>query len=196
MKKLILSTLLAVGFAGSVFAQGAAFFDMSNNTSQSPTATTGGLWFVSTGGNTSLLNVDVNAVLYGSATQTGTFAPLATLLLSNGTASGDITFFGAGQFQDQSGVPYSVTGAGTSAFFYIQAWEGNFNTLSAAELAGVPVYDGSVNGIFSNPTAVSPAPAPAMTGNPAIVLAVVPEPGTFALLGLGASALLIFRRRK
>jgi hypothetical protein len=39
-------------------------------------------------------------------------------------------------------------------------------------------------------------PSNNLVGNPVIRIAIVPEPSTFALAGLGAAALLIFRRRE
>ena len=55
----------------------------------------------------------------GSASASGPFVPLATLLLSNGSADGEITFLSKagspGLFSDQSGNPYTVAGATTSA---------------------------------------------------------------------------------
>jgi len=211
MKKLILSTALLVGFAASVLAQGYVCFDTSNNTSTSPTATTGGQWFEASGGGTVLLPTDVNAVLWGSTSATGPWTAVDTLLLSttppgtlaggigNFPAASDILFNGAGSFQDQSGRAVQVAGASGTAWFYITAWTGNFNTLGAAlQAGGNYTYNGltTAGGIFSNPvTASATQQPPVISDNPAIVLT-VPEPGTFALAGLGAAALLIFRRRK
>lgn len=194
MKKLILSTMLTVGFAGAVLAQGSVYFDTSANTSTDPSATSGGQWFLQNGGTTSLLATDVNAELLGGTSATS-LAPLATLLLSNGSATGDITFYGNGSFSDQSGNPYSVAGATTSAYFQIEAWTGNYSSYAAAVTGGAFTAQTAP---FQNPVAVAPTPAPSLTGNPAVVLSVTstPEPGTFALAGLGAAALLIFRRRK
>jgi hypothetical protein len=207
MKKLILSTALAVGYTASVLAQGAVYFDTSNNGSTSPTATTGGQWFQTVGATTSLLNADVNAVLWGSSSQGGTYTAIATLLLSNtgnsyaggilnGKASGDITTWGAGSFQDQSGKAVIVPGASGAAWFEIQAWTGNYSTYAAAVAGGA--YVAQTSPFQDVVTSSSTAPAGVLSANPAIVLAIqnVPEPGTFALAGLGAAALLILRRRK
>jgi hypothetical protein len=184
--------MLTVGFAGAVLAQGSVYFDSSANTSTSPSATSNGQWFLQNGGTTSLLATDVNAELFGGASAS-TLAPLATLLLSNSSAAGDITFFGNGSFSDQSGNPYTVAGASTTGYFQIEAWTGNFSTLAAATAGGAFT---ATSAVFQSPVAIAPTPAPGLSGMPAIVLTNIPEPGTFALAGLGAAALLIFRRRK
>jgi len=197
MKKLVLSIALVAGLAASAFAQGTILLDNSANTSQSATATSGGLFWINTTGNPVILNQDINIALFGSSSQGGTYTAIATLLLSNHTADGDITFYGGGILNDQSGNSYFVPGttsAGTG-WFYIQAWLGTATSYAAA--GAVAKYDGSTTagGIFSTPLGGGSTPAQSLNGMPAVVL-VVPEPGTFALAGLGAAALLIFRRRK
>jgi hypothetical protein len=93
MKKVILSAALATGLALTGFAQGVVVFDNSNNTSTDSAATSNGLFWIQTGGVATLLNQDVNAVLYGGATSTS-LTPLVTLLLSNHTADGDLLLGG------------------------------------------------------------------------------------------------------
>jgi hypothetical protein len=197
MKKLFLSAALVAGLMSSVLAQGTIFFDNSNNTSGSSSATSSGLFWVNTTGNPVILNQDVNAVLWASSTQGGTYTPLITLLLSNGTGLGDITSYGNGIITDTSGASYFVPGsiANGTGWFYIQAWLGT--ATSYANAGAVAKYDGSTTagGIFSAPLGGGSTPAKSLDTMPAVVL-VVPEPGTFALAGLGAAALLIFRRRK
>jgi hypothetical protein len=199
MKKLILSAALVVGMAASVLAQGQVYFDISNNSSSSSTAASGGVFWIQLLGATqpTLLGQDVNAVLMGGSSAS-TLAPIATLLLSDGTAAGDITFLGNGVFSDNSGAGYAVAGVSTggAGFFQIEAWTGNFSTLAAA-LASGTAYTGTST-VFSTPVggaSGSGQPAKSLDGAPAIILT-IPEPSTFALAGLGAAALLIFRRRK
>jgi hypothetical protein len=198
MKKLILSAALLAGMAASVLAQGMVYFDNSNNTSPSPTATSNGLFFIQLAGTTSpvLLNQDVNAVLLGGSSAT-TMSTLATLLLSNGTGTGDITFYGNGVFSDPNLLGYAVPGVSSGlATFQIEAWTGNFSSLAAAQAAG-GYYTGT-SAIFTSAVggAAGTGLAPKSLDGMAAVVLTVPEPGTFALAGLGAAALLIFRRRK
>jgi hypothetical protein len=185
-------TLLALGLEVGAYAQGGIALDNISNASASPSpvATTSGLFWISTGGPTVLITNDFNAAFYAGA-DAGSLSPLATFLLSNGTAAGD-NAGGPGTFADPHGNDYTIlgTGANTLAFFQIQAWTGNFNSYAAAVAAGVPAAQSPV---FVNPVSIPPGPAPSLYGMPAIVMSTVPEPSTFALAGLSALCLLLFR---
>ena len=187
MKKLFLSLSLT-GITISAFAQGSLIaIDNNLNANASITATAGGLFFF---GVTPIAQ-DFNLALYG-----GTDSTALTLIKSiSGAAAVGANAFGMGTFTDPTGGTYAVPGttaASTTAFFQIEAWTGAATSWAAAAAAGLP------NGkslVFSNPVAAPPNATPDLTGMPAIIIA-VPEPSTFALAGLGAAALLIFRRRK
>ena len=96
-----------------------------------------------------------------------------------------------------------VTPKGGSATFAIAAWNSAYNTWVAAVSGQDVAFRGGVVD-FVNPTGdYTKTPTPDIppdltgwdaTGNSLIMS--VPEPTTFALAGLGAAALLIFRRRK
>jgi hypothetical protein len=91
----------------------------------------------------------------------------------------------------------------------VVAWTGTYNsfgTAAAAAMAGQPVLfawsgdalsGGALSWVSGSGSSTSPyvitKGANAFNG---LVLAPIPEPSTFALAGLGAAALLIFRRRK
>jgi len=194
MKKLLLTTALLAVTALGVFAQGTTVWDSSANSDAGAAATSNGQWWINTGSGATLLNADVNAELFGG-TVSGSLQPLATLLLSNGSAAGDITFYGHGKFLDNSGNEYNVPGsaANGNAILMIEAWTGAFSSYAAASAGGAYV---GTTGEFTQKLGGAGTPAPGLSSMPAIVLQTIPEPSTFALAGLGAAALLIFRRRK
>ena len=161
-----LFTLIFLGFEAVAHAQGAVTLDNSNNSSPSPTATSNGLFWISTAGTPTLITGDFNAAFYGG-TDPSKLALLATFLLSNGTAAGD-NFWGPGTFSDPTESPYSIPGASVSAFFQIQAWTGDFDSYPLAVAGGAAAAQSPA---FVNPTSVPPAgPALFLTGMPAIVL--------------------------
>jgi hypothetical protein len=92
--------------------------------------------------------------------------------------------------------------AGSAAYFEVFVWDSAYSSPQLAMLAGS--YEGSDN-IFSMTPGTSIA-YPAINsggnttwtavGNENPLMVNVPEPTTFALAGLGAAAMLIFRRRK
>jgi len=88
--------------------------------------------------------------------------------------------------------------AGTPIFYALEIWNTTAgSSFATAKASGIP----NAWGEFISPTAsASPTAAPnppgPLTGLTSITLNGVPEPSTFALAGLGAAALLIFRRRK
>jgi hypothetical protein len=187
MKKL-LTTGLLVGLAVSALAQGQINLDNNGNTDTSPTATSNGLFFLNNGTTTAPINSDFNVSFYGGS-DVNSLALLRTF--AGASAVGD-NAFGQGTFTDPLGVAATIPGATTSGFFRIDAWLGSSADYATAVAAGAAH---GTSGVFSNPVATPPTTPPDFTSMPATIL-VVPEPSTFALAGLGAAALLIFRRRK
>jgi len=187
MKKTILTAFL-VGFATLGYSQGVISLDNFANTSTNPSATAGGLFWLSTGGTPALINQDFNAAFYVGA-NSNSLALLNTFLLSNGTAAYGNPL--PGIFLDPTGQFYYIPGAFESAFVQIQAWTGNFNSDGAAVSGEAFTAESPV---FINPLGLPPGPPTHLTGMPAMVLA-VPEPLTFALGGLGCLLLLLWRWR-
>jgi len=197
MKKQILTGIIALGTAVGALAQSAVTFDNSGaNAAGSITATNHGQLFV----NGAPLSQDINLTLLGGASA-GSLSTIATYLLADGTATLDYGFLATpGQFADPNGNVYAVNGvaAGGAATLQVEAWLG-LDTSYAAALA-----DGSAvgtSGIYTSPTGGTTAGGaipPVSIGDnmPAFNVAAVPEPTTLALLGLGASSLLLFRRKK
>jgi|SRR5882724_11107096 len=85
--KRIFSALL-IGVAITAYPQGQLVLDNLSNTSTSPIATANGLFWLSTGGAPVLIDQDFNAVFY-AGTNSSSLSPIATFLISNGTAVGD-----------------------------------------------------------------------------------------------------------
>jgi hypothetical protein len=89
-------------------------------------------------------------------------------------------------------------GAGAGIDYVVMGWTGaaaSFDAaLAANSMVNVSAKFGSTTG---NPTTTPPGTAtPIADTFGGVTLQPVPEPSTFALAGLGAAALLIFRRRK
>jgi hypothetical protein len=191
MKKLLLSAML-VGLAAGAFAQGQINLSNGSNSGTGPTATTGGLFFLDLDGPggtaPGLINADFNVNFYGGS-DANSLTLLKSLVNSGGGAA-----LGAGTFLDLSGVPVSIPGALTSGFFRIEAWQGAAGSTFPG--AGIRGESSVFSNPLGNPNAQPPGIPTDFTGMPAIILQPVPEPSTFALAGLGAAALLIFRRRK
>ena len=104
----------------------------------------------------------------------------------------------AGKFNGGTLTLTPLTPAGGPVDFVVWGWTGNANTFDAAVAAGMmvgvsakfPTATGNPNAVPIPGTPVSIAP---VFGG--VTLAPIPEPTTLALAGLGAAALLIFRRR-
>jgi len=195
MKKQILTGIIALGTAAGALAQSSITFDNSGaNAAGTVTSPDHGQLFV----NGVPLGQDINLTLLGGA-NAGSMSTIATYLLADGTADLDWGFLATpGQFADPNGNVYAVNGvaAGGTATLQVEAWLG-LDTSYAAALA-----DGSAvgtSGIYTSPTGGTTAGGaipPVSIGDnmPAFNVKAAPEPATFALLGLGASSLLLFRR--
>lgn len=207
MKKLILSVATVAGFSVASLAQGVLNFDGTlANTSTSPSATTGGQVFINGVLDTA---TDINAELLYSSTQTGTFSPVVTLLLSAtgatpsssalgpnnvGAASGDATSF-PGQIFDNSGTAYIIPGvaAGATAYFEVEGWLGNSSSLALAQAGG---QLGGITAAFPVVLSSATGTEAALINMPALnLVTAVPEPSTLAMAGVGLASMLIFRRR-
>jgi len=130
-------------------------------------------------------------------------SPVTASPLALNPASG-----GSGVSGQWSPANYAINGFAGSVFLQVKVWDATYASYELAQAAHPTgdVYLGKDN-VFQM-TLGSSITYPAMTtggsttwaaaGNntPIIVSAVVPEPGTIALAGLGAAAMMIFRRRK
>jgi PEP-CTERM motif len=193
MKKLIAATIGTVGMLLAVgSSQGQGTLNLNNYDSgfglfdgnQSTPAVAGTSVQVLVGASAGSLQPIVNV----SASPTSIF----TASDINGNGPGTGTFFD-GNYGHVTGVA-----PGSIAFVEVLAWSGAASYAAALTTPGA-WYGASA--IFSEATGTSPAspstPAPAVLALPGtITLVQAPEPTTIALGGLGAAALLLFRRRK
>lgn len=212
MKKLLLTTALAIASTAAVFGQGTIAISSVGNTDTSPTATTSGMFFIQNqGGEATLVN---NVVIPGGYGYfdilVGTTAGgVSTANAANYTSYLDFAATPGAGYDDAGTWNASVLGtAGGSYYVNLRVWCNTISTdaytdyasaLAAMNAGEEGVYVGQ-SGVFQAafvqtggtglPNVLSAMPATIMLGAP------VPEPGTFALAGLGAAALLIFRRRK
>jgi hypothetical protein len=102
-----------------------------------------------------------------------------------------LTLSGGGYFL---GGARTINGASGAVVAQVRVWDLSRGTSYDTARNGGGEY-GESNLILVN-LALPPAPPPPMTGLQGFGLKIIPEPSTFALAGLGAAALLIFRRRK
>jgi len=215
MKKTLL-TLATLGMAVGAFGQGLVYFD--NLSAASPYIqienAQGGVISVAYALNDSGKNPGSApwyvALLY-NATSGGGIAQsvmntdiLATYEPNTSSGSGND---GTGTFEDYSGgtrVKVQAPNVG-AATFEVVSWIGTATTWTAA-LAGGATYTGESPEFTLAAVATTGTPAPpavpsvngtgAWNGLLNMTPASVPEPTTIALGGLGAAALLLFRRKK
>jgi hypothetical protein len=184
MKKLILT--LALGMACvSAFAQGTLIFGNANAQVNAP------IWQDAITTGTKLAGTAWIAQLwYGPAgsVESALVANPTTATFST-TAAQAGYFFGGARTIDT--IP-----AGSVAVLQVRVWNAAAGATWAAALANPTAYTG-VSGLINATLTVPPATPVNMVGLGSFaVVQNVPEPSSFALAGLGAAALLIFRRRK
>jgi len=166
---------------------------------------------VSTYGN---LNVDFFAAPLGTVLATSGGLPVFTTAWTDVGVDLQHTAPTAGRMSATVSLPGNFTG-GADVQLEVVGWTGTYTSWSAAVAASGPVllgysgetFNGSALGALSWDQPTGNASSTPIPGTPAalavgpsayagLVLEPVPEPATIALGGLGAAALLFFRRRK
>jgi len=199
MKKLILTTIITTA-AVSVFAQGTVFFANDTATLPSPPDR-----FIRFGAGAAAGGATPGAAAYGTNIQVQLYygtsgsaesaliplsAGAARLRVSTSTAVG--TWLGGTRTIQSAGPAAQLT-------LQIRAWDINYGA-SYEAAATNPNNAGFIgkSALFGYivPQPTDPVAASYMNNFVSFSIDIVPEPSTFALAGLGAAAMLIFRRRK
>jgi len=210
MKKLFLTGAMLLAMAGGLFAQGK--FALNNgNDSNGISMTTPGNWysgtwsvevwlyaasgtapasFATTIGNDDLAAGGGVTAYTWMKTQVAFTAPEATLVGLNIPAVDEGIMSGGAVTMNDDANGGLVTVALAAWNNSQPSWAAMLANATAATRAGVVAFN--QNTLTGN----SGTPAIAGMNTYDLVLQTVPEPGTFALAGLGAAALVIFRRRK
>jgi len=190
MKKQLLTAILAAGVAAGAFAQGTVIFENSLGSGN-----------INVGNNSTFANpgtYQVALLWAAGSTANIPLSGLTQIALYAPSGSGN----GPGFFYDPATVTTPAgTAGGSQAVFEVAGWQGNFASYAAAVAANAQIGYGSefVNNT-GNPGGSPATPATPISGSGGAwngnLLIPVPEPTTLALGGLGAAALLLFRRRK
>jgi len=212
MKKSLLTTIIGSALAVSAMAQGTINFDnyagdfltpiYGPNPANPSVSQTG----------QSAIGAPAGATVYGGsllqgtryemdlfAGPNGTSDPNLLTLVTSGTfqTSADPSAFPAGLITTVTDVPIQGVGAGVNAVLQIRVWDTQTGTSyanSASRGASSLFNSGALGGIGASGPVLPPDTANGLWTS--FSLSAVPEPSTFALAGLGAAALVIFRRRK
>lgn len=210
MKKILVTTLVASALAVSAFAQGTVTFSaakgtltytLDNGLTKTAIPTTGQV------PGFGQFNLALYAAPKGTALNVVGGVPDLTGWTIASPVLKSIGPFAGMMANQVVTIPASLSGAegGNTVQLEVVAWTGDLATFPTANTTGLIGFAGST---FSGGAAgwnqatgtVNPPSTVFVTtgasGFNGLVLAPIPEPSTFALAGLGAAALLIFRRRK
>jgi len=203
MKKILVTTLVAAALVSSALAQGTVTF----------TSPVGSVKYMDNGvatavpvGNPAQIpgygNLNIAAYWADSGTSlslVGGLPDLSAWTLATPTISRIFPAAGAVLATDFT----TGAAASTPVQLEIVAWTGDFATFQEASAGNALLAwtgDSNSGGMlgWTQPTGGGTSPGQPLVAGAynGLVLAPIPEPSTFALAGLGAAALLIFRRRK
>jgi hypothetical protein len=203
MKKIFVTLALVTASALSMFGQGRVAFNNIN--SGNVITITNSSAFAAPGEGAAGANVGSTYSIQLLWAPVATYNTEASFLAAVVGSSSGFAFFGttggspgtdgAGLF-DGSTVPSPVGTSMPAGAYTMQArawYNGGVFSTYALALAGNA--NTGYSSLFNLTATASPTPAP-NTIFPSFQVALVPEPSTFALAGLGAAALMIFRRKK
>lgn len=198
MKKLILTAILSVAAVGA-FAQGTVTFLNDTGTLTSPPDR-----FIRFGTNAAAsLGVAPGALAFGTNLQvqlyygasTASDASLVAVTSAparlRAATSAGVGTWSSGGARTLGGFDY---GSG-AVKLQVRVWD--ITTGATYETSNGGIRGTSQSFLYNIPaTAANPPGDFIMTGFQTFQIDIIPEPSTFALAGLGAAALVIFRRRK
>lgn len=177
MKKFTATLLASSLMAVAAFGQGQVLFQNVNSVGLQAYmyASDGTTKLAGTGFQAALINSDTSAIL----AQTG--------FLSGG---------GAGIFSGGTVTVPGVAG-GSIAHLQVEVWNTAFGSTYASASASGQANAFAISPVLNITVTSAPNPPANLTGlTPLSLNTVVPEPSSLALAGLGAAALMVFRRRK
>lgn len=219
MKKILLTLAMAGAVAGSVSAQGIIPFAASG----SPAPGGGQIKYTTTGLSANKTDVptgnpdnvpgygQINLAFYAASNGTVlTLLPsglpdLSAWKIQTSALIHQIAPFAGASPQANQTMDATLGPGGTTLEVELVAWTGSFTDFASAAASGTALvgFSGSAlsGGAFgwSQATGTAQAPVTLVTGAggfAGITVSIVPEPATMVLGGLGAAALLLFRRRK
>jgi len=212
MKKTLL-TLIGTVLAVSAMAQGTLNFGNSTaNVFRNPIYDVNPAAPGTSQSGQSALGFPAGSTVYGGALLQGTNYVMALYAgPANTTDASLLTFVTSGTFRTATGnglpaglistvfdVPIQGVAAGSTATLEVRVWDirtgpqgGGFANAGTTGRSGL-FQSQPLGGIGP----AGPVLTPDMTGWSSFSVSAVPEPASFALAGLGAAALMIFRRRK
>lgn len=199
MKKLILSTLCVAAMSIGALAQGT--FNFGNGPSTLFTLNNGFGVITTNSGAAGTFRFELFRAAAGTATDAGF---VSTGIIGTNLAS-------AGRLNGGNGLAMPGTALGGTVAILVRGWSANLGSTYAQALAN---YEANVGGWLGS-SAIAPnfllggdggsgavpnsplfAGASGIQTGFSLVYAPIPEPSSMALAGLGAAALMIFRRRK
>jgi hypothetical protein len=198
MKKIVLSVLLAAAGAASVFAQGTVTF--GNAPATFNTTADRFIYQDAVGTGALLKGTQFKVQLYAGLTAADAAASQLAVDSTPSNMRGTSTTLPGiwtGGLATKT-IPAPLGTKDTDIFLQIRAWDstGGITTYEQARASGQQIYTGvSAPFLYHVPADGSAAGAYAMDNFRAFAV-VIPEPGTFALAGLGILGFVMARRRK